>query len=79
MNVMIFVTDDGGPNGTGPTLYMADTPHAALPPHPRSLSWRYLATVPENDGILSFAGQHVRDVIEADGHCILTEIAPGLR
>jgi hypothetical protein len=50
MHVIVFVTDDGkSPDGTAPLLYLRDNPASALPPHPRSLSWRYFATVPIGD------------------------------
>ena len=30
-------------------LYLRDNPESALPPHPRSLTWRYFATMPLRD------------------------------
>lgn len=50
MQVIVFVTDDGKTtHGTGPMLYLRDNPESALPPHPRSLTWRYFATMPLRD------------------------------
>jgi hypothetical protein len=54
MQVIVFVTDDGqSADGTGPMLFLRDDPASALPPHPRSLSWRYFATVPLRDHMFS--------------------------
>jgi hypothetical protein len=51
MNLMMFVTDDGTPRGTAPTLFIPRTEKAALPGHPRSLTWRYVATISEDDNL----------------------------
>jgi hypothetical protein len=51
--MIVFVTDDGmGRKGTGPILYLADRPDAYLPPHPRSMEWRYFATMDSDDAIV---------------------------
>ena len=52
MRVLVFVTDDGTAAGTGPLLFLKDFPAAAMPEHPRSLNWRYFATVEESDELL---------------------------
>jgi hypothetical protein len=50
MQVLVFVTDDGkATEATGPTLVVANAPSAVLPPHPRSLDWRYFATMGSDD------------------------------
>lgn len=49
MQVLVFVTQGEDGNATGPTLFLLDKPEAALPPHPRSLEWRYFATVEDRD------------------------------
>jgi hypothetical protein len=50
MQVLVFVTDDGrSSEGSGPTLVIEDVPTATLPPNPRSLSWRYFATMRSED------------------------------
>ncbi|HZY68797.1 MAG TPA: hypothetical protein VFE52_09425, partial [Devosia sp.] len=49
MLVMMFVTDDGTEDGTGPVLFMGEWPDTALPPNPRGYEWRYFATVDLND------------------------------
>lgn len=52
--MLVFVTDDGmSPDGTGPILVLEERPEAVLPRHPRSLSWRYFATVGIEDGLLA--------------------------
>ncbi|HZY68950.1 MAG TPA: hypothetical protein VFE52_10200, partial [Devosia sp.] len=54
MRVLVFVTDDGkSREGTGPTLLVADEPSAVLPAHPRSLAWKYFATVDLADSLLA--------------------------
>lgn len=54
MRVLIFVTDDGtSREGTGPTLFVAELPLTLLPTHPRSLSWKYFATVSLDDALLA--------------------------
>ena len=52
MSVLLFVTDDGSERGTGPILFLAETPDAILPDNPRSLPWRYVATSSLNDRLL---------------------------
>jgi hypothetical protein len=54
MRILVFVTDDGNsPEGTGPVLYLRDSPEASLPPHPRSLEWRYFATMDSEDELVA--------------------------
>lgn len=52
MNVLIFVTDNGSPEGTGPVLFLNESAQSALPPNPRSFPWRYFATVTADDRIV---------------------------
>lgn len=51
MLVMVFVTDDESNEGTGPLLYVLESPDAVLPPHPRGLAWWYFATLGLDDNI----------------------------
>jgi hypothetical protein len=52
--MLVFVTDDGtSPEGTGPVLYLRDSPESSLPPHPRSFEWRYFATMDSDDGLVA--------------------------
>jgi hypothetical protein len=53
MQLMVFVTDDDvSAEGTGPLLIVEERPNAVLPPHPRSLAWKYFATVALEDTLL---------------------------
>ena len=52
MRLMVFVTDDGTADGTGPLLFLRERPDAVLPKNPRALEWRYFATIDENDRLL---------------------------
>jgi len=52
MNILVFVTDDGTEAGTGPVLFLKDLASSVHPPHPRSLTWKYFATVNEDDELL---------------------------
>jgi hypothetical protein len=49
MQLLVFVTDDGTPMGTGPLLFVENNPPTSLPPNPRSLEWRYFATIAKED------------------------------
>lgn len=51
MQLLVFVSDDGTADGTGPLLFLPASPEAALPPNPRSLEWRYFATINEDDNL----------------------------
>ena len=53
MKVPVFVTDDGTDAGTGPVLFLKDFASSTLPEHPRSLAWKYFATVDEDDNLVS--------------------------
>ena len=70
MPILVFVTDDGSERGTGPLLFLPTRPDAALPPHPRSMSWRYFATVGEGDSLLGPDTEHTLDEIRRKGFCI---------
>jgi hypothetical protein len=52
MNILVFVSDDGTEAGTGPIAFVRDFATSALPKHPRSLTWKYFATVQETDQLL---------------------------
>jgi hypothetical protein len=62
MNVLVFVTDDGSENGTGPILFLTESGRAALPPNPRSFPWRYFATVSSDDGLIEPEAQQALSV-----------------
>jgi hypothetical protein len=65
MQVIVFVTDDGkSPDGTGPMLYLRDDPASALPPHPRSLAWKYFATVPLQDQLFELERMRVEAALK---------------
>jgi hypothetical protein len=64
---LFFVTEDEAGNGTGPILFLIDAPDAVLPRHPRSLTWRYFATIGDDDGLASVEGAPLLDGIETDG------------
>lgn len=58
----IYATGDrGGARASGPSLIIAADHVAALPPHPTGKSWRYLATISDDDALI--ASRH--EVIEA--------------
>lgn len=70
MLLNVFVTDDGTQNGTGPILFVLDVPEAALPPNPRSLDWRYFATIEDRDSLLSVDGVAAALAIADEGYYI---------
>lgn len=51
MRLLVFITDDGTPDGSGPLLYIPDRPDAVLPRNPRSFEWRYFATIDDTDNL----------------------------
>ena len=64
MQVLVFVTDDGrGCEATGPMLVIEDVPSASLPPNPRSLAWRYFATMRAEDVLFGSEGARMRAVL----------------
>jgi hypothetical protein len=66
MKVLVFVTDDGTEAGTGPILFVKDFATSTLPPHPRSLSWKYFATVDEDDELLGEDREAIRSALRDD-------------
>lgn len=70
MQVLVFVTDDGSSAGSGPILFLPDHPGAALPTHPRSLEWRYFATVSDKDALLTQDGDAALNALAMKGHFI---------
>ena len=78
MRLLVFVTDDGKPAGTGPIVFLPESPQAVLPPHPRSLPWRYFATIGDNDALLGDERNLILDAIEKTGHYIALRIIRGL-
>ena len=75
MNLMVFVSDDGSPEGTGPIVIVPARTDAALPRNPRSFEWRYFATVTEGDSILN-ESQHAECLrsIADEGHYIASRL-----
>lgn len=64
MQVLIFVTDDGrAAEGSGPTLIVEDVPNAVLPPNPRSLQWRYFATMRAEDALFGSESALLREAL----------------
>jgi hypothetical protein len=70
VHLLVFVTEDETGTGTGPIVYLPERADAALPPHPRSLSWRYFATVMESDTLVANDREAILSGIEQDGHFI---------
>jgi hypothetical protein len=52
MNLLVFISDDGSPEGTGPIVIVPERKDAVLARNPRSFEWRYFATITEQDSIL---------------------------
>ena len=67
MQLLVFVSDNGSDTGTAPTLFVPATPDAVLPRHPSGMSWRYFATIGEDDELLDIGG---KEGIELDGYYI---------
>lgn len=63
MVVLVFVTDDGSDEGTGPLLYVAEDPATFLPPNPRGLDWRYFATMQLDDQMFLEERQEVESAL----------------
>lgn len=70
MQLNVFVSEDGSPDGTGPILFLPISPQAALPPNPRSLEWRYFATIDDQDGLLAPDREAALSAIADDGYYI---------
>jgi hypothetical protein len=64
MQVLVFITEDGkSAEGTGPTLIVEDRPLAVLPPNPRSLGWRYFATMKADDALFGSERARMRSAL----------------
>lgn len=70
MQILVFVSDDGTPAGSGPILFLKSRPDASLPPHPRSLEWRYFATIADGDALLGDEREHILAALSDDGFYI---------
>lgn len=70
MQLNVFATDDGSRDGSGPILLLPLDPQAVLPPHPRSLEWRYFATIEDKDNIPGTDRDAALSAIEDDGYYI---------
>jgi hypothetical protein len=73
MNLMVFVTDDGTSDGTGPMLFLPRSETAVLPAHPRSLEWKYVATISEQDN-LALAHPRLKDSISELGFFVAHQL-----
>jgi hypothetical protein len=66
MRMLVFVTDDGiSPEGAGPRLVVEQGLDATLPAHPRSLNWKYFATVDLDDTLLAADRRHIGEARQA--------------
>lgn len=67
MNLLVYVTDDGKGGATGPTLFLPETDVVGFPPHPRSLHWKYFATISDQDELFQeFIGG--QEGLDLDGY-----------
>jgi hypothetical protein len=74
MQLLMFVTDDGTPEGSGPLLFVVDHPLAVLPPNPRSLEWRYFATIEKDDNLFLAEGEAGHSALAEDGFYISSRL-----
>ena len=74
MKVLVFVTDDGTEAGTGPILFVKDFATATLPVHPRALSWKYFATVDQDDELLGDDREAIRNALHNDDSFIAARL-----
>ncbi len=70
MQLLVFVTDDGTLSGSGPVLFVLDDLTSALPPNPRSLGWKYVRNISEDNPLLATEGTTPIDAILRDGYYI---------
>ena len=70
MQLAVFVTDDGSPHGSGPMLFVEDPSSSDLPANPRSLGWRYFATIDEDDVLFMPERPRGLSALEEDGFYI---------
>jgi hypothetical protein len=74
MQLLVFVTDDGTENGTGPLLFIEDHPLTSLPENPRSLEWRYFATIGKEDSLFAAERLEGASALAADGYYIANRL-----
>ena len=79
MKVLVFVTDDGTEAGTGPILFVKDFAGSSLPEHPRALSWKYFATVDDNDDLLGDDRAAIRSALSNDDSFIAPRLLRRVR
>ena len=70
MRLLVFVSDDGTPDGTGPTLFLPDHKTSVKPKHPRGMEWRYFATIAEEDNLFAIEARAGLQSIRERGHYI---------
>ena len=76
MQILVFFSDDGTPNGSGPILFIQDHPSASLPPHPRDLQWRYHANIALDDEIFVAQGAEALEGLLRDGYYMTSGTKP---
>jgi hypothetical protein len=74
MLVLVFVSDDGMPNGTGPIVFVRAEAGASLPANPRSLPWRYFATVTAGDAMILAEGEAATRALSEKGFYIANRL-----
>lgn len=74
MQLLGFVTDDGTPEACGPLLFVRNHPLAILPLHPRSLEWRYFATIGEGDTMFESDRMTALPALARDGFYIANRL-----
>lgn len=71
MRLLVFVTDDGTEDGSGPLLFIPDHKTSIKPRHPQSMEWRYFATISDADSLFSADGDAGPQSIRDRGHYIV--------
>lgn len=70
MHVLVYVTDDGTPQGCAPAVFIASGRGDRLPGHPGSLRWRYHGTIGEGHSLLDVEGNSALRAIQLQGFYI---------
>lgn len=70
LQLLVFVTDDGTSTGSGPVLFVLDDPTFSLPVNPRSLTWKYVGNISQDDPSLATEGPTAIDAILRDGYYV---------
>lgn len=75
MQVRVFVTDDGSPEGTGPIVFVPVGLNASLPANPRLMPWRYFATIGDRDRLFAVHGPNAADALLIRGYFMVSNLA----